>query len=124
MLISAAVKAVAVWYLTALPFNIIGAAWASNINFGLAAALNIFFLVRSGITFQVAALCKILLAAVAMALVSNLLHGYLVVYWGNTLATTVTIFAAGIVYLLALMASGTIGKNELSRIPVIGSRFK
>lgn len=124
MLISAAVKAVAVWYLTALPFNIIGAAWASNINFGLAAALNIFFLVRSGITFQVAALCKILLAAVAMALVSNLLHGYLVVYWGNTLATPVTIFAAGIVYLLALMASGTIGKNELSRIPVIGSRFK
>lgn len=43
MLISALVKAAAVWYLTALPCNIVGAAWASNINFGLAAALNIFF---------------------------------------------------------------------------------
>lgn len=43
MLLSALVKAAAVWYLTALPCNIVGAAWASNINFGLAAALNIFF---------------------------------------------------------------------------------
>lgn len=124
MLFSAVVKAAAVWYLTALPFNIIGAAWASNINFGLAAALNIFFLVRSGITFQVAALCKILLAAVVMAVVSNILHGYLLACFGNTLATIVTIFVAGLVYLLALIASGTIGRNDLSRIPVIGSRFK
>lgn len=58
MLFSALVKAAAVWYLTALPCNIVGAAWASNINFGLAAALNIFFLIRSGITFKVYALGK------------------------------------------------------------------
>lgn len=91
MLLSALVKAAAVWYLTALPCNIVGAAWASNINFGLAAALNIFFLIRSGITFKVYALGKILLAAVLMAAVSMLLYNYLIVYWGNTFATAVTI---------------------------------
>ena len=109
---------------TALPCNIVGAAWASNINFGLAAALNIFFLIRSGITFKVYALGKILLAAVLMAAVSMLLYNYLIVYWGNTFATAVTIFAAGIVYLLTLIASGTIGRKELQKLPVIGSRFK
>lgn len=124
MLLSALVKAAAVWYLTALPCNIVGAAWASNINFGLAAALNIFFLIRSGITFKVYALGKILLAAVLMAAVSILLYNYLIVYWGNTFATAVTIFAAGIVYLLTLIASGTIGRKELQKLPVIGSRFK
>lgn len=124
MLFSALVKAAAVWYLTALPCNIVGAAWASNINFGLAAALNIFFLIRSGITFKVYALGKILLAAVLMAAVSMLLYNYLIVYWGNTFATAVTIFAAGIVYLLTLIASGTIGRKELQKLPVIGSRFK
>lgn len=124
MLLSAVVKAAAVWYLTALPWNIVGAAWASNINFGLAAALNIFFLIRSGITFKVYALGKILLAAVLMAAVSMLLYNYLTVYWGNTLATAVTIFAAGIVYLVTLIASGTIGRKELQKLPVIGSRFK
>lgn len=124
MLLSAAVKAAAVWYLTALPFNIIGAAWASNINFALAAALNIFFLVRSGLVFKVAELCKILLAALLMAVVSNILHNYLVGYWGNTLTTITAILAAGIVYVAALIISGTIGKKELSKLPLIGSRFK
>jgi len=90
----------------------------------LAAALNIFFLIRSGITFKVYALGKILLAAVLMAAVSMLLYNYLIVYWGNTFATAVTIFAAGIVYLLTLIASGTIGRKELQKLPVIGSRFK
>ena len=33
-------------------------------------------------------------------------------------------FAAGIVYLLTLIASGTIGRKELQKLPVIGSRFK
>ena len=97
---------------------------AQRVGQSLAAALNIFFLIRSGITFKVYALGKILLAAVLMAAVSMLLYNYLIVYWGNTFATAVTIFAAGIVYLLTLIASGTIGRKELQKLPVIGSRFK
>ncbi|MFQ9936082.1 MAG: hypothetical protein ACLRXQ_08875 [Phascolarctobacterium faecium] len=65
---------------------------------------------------------KILLAAVLMAAVV-LLYNYLIVYWGNTFATAVTIFAAGIVYLLTLIAR-TIGRKELQKLPVICSRFK
>lgn len=43
MLLSAVVKIGAVMFLTVTPLNIVGAAWASNINFGLAALLNIIF---------------------------------------------------------------------------------
>lgn len=124
MLFSAIVKAAAVWCLTVPPFNIMGAAWASNINFGLAAVLNIFFLVRSGITFKVAELGKILLAAVVMAAGSKVLYNYLTVLVGNTPATLAAIVAAGIIYLAALLGSGTIGKKELGKLPLIGSRFK
>ena len=41
MLLSAVVKIGAVMFLTVTPLNIVGAAWASNINFGLAALLNV-----------------------------------------------------------------------------------
>ena len=58
MLLSAVVKIGAVMFLTVTPLNIVGAAWASNINFGLAALLNIIFLLRSGITFNVKVLAK------------------------------------------------------------------
>lgn len=124
MLLSAVVKAAAAWYLTGLSWNIVGAAWASNINFGLAAALNLFFLMRSGITFKVTAICKILLSAILMAVISGYLQNYLLIYFNNTLATVITIFAAIIVYALVLVASGTIGKDDLSKIPLIGRRFK
>ncbi len=124
MLLGAAVKAVAVWYLTTLPFGIAGAAWASNINFALAAALNIFFLVRGGISFKLKPLGKILLASILMAVLSNIMHGYFTVYVGNTIATAITIFAGVIVYLLSLTAGGLVGKQELRRLPFIGSRFK
>ena len=58
MLLSAVVKIGAVMFLTVTPLNIVGAAWASNINFGLAALLNIIFLLRSGITFNVKVLAN------------------------------------------------------------------
>ena len=49
MLVSAGIKILALWVLVANPlYNILGAAWASNLNFAVAAGLNIIFLLIYG----------------------------------------------------------------------------
>ena len=76
MLLSAVLKIGAVMFLTVTPLNIVGAAWASNINFGLAALLNIVFLLRSGITFNVKVLAKLLAATLLMAAAAELIYTF------------------------------------------------
>ena len=124
MLLSAVVKIGAVMLLTVTPLNIVGAAWASNINFGLAATLNIFFLLRNGITFDVKVLGKLLAASLLMAGCASLVYGFANAAFGNTVATIATILAAIVVYAALLFALKAVSKDDLEKIPFIGSKIK
>ena len=120
MLLSAVVKFGAVLFLTVTPLNIVGAAWASNINFGLAALLNIIFLLRSGITFNVKVLAKLLAATLLMAAAAELIYTFVNGLFGNTIA----IFAAIAVYAVLLFVLKAVSKDDLEKIPFIGSKIK
>lgn len=124
MLISAVVKIGAVMLLTVTPLNIVGAAWASNINFGLAALLNIIFLLRHGITFDVKVLGKLAASALLMGAAASVVYAFINSACGNTAATIATIFIAIAVYAALLFAFKAVSKDDLEKIPFIGSKIK
>ena len=96
MLFGAVVKAVAAWQLTSVAaFHILGAAWASNLNFALVAAINIFFLYRNGIPFFMD----------KGSIVVTLLAGMVV---------------SVLVYGTAVMLLGCMTREEAAQLPVIG----
>lgn len=123
MVISAGVKVVMSWTLTAMPsLGIIGASWATIADFGVAAILNMFFVYRYvGFALDVRDTLKTSAAAGVMGIVClglyHLLFGHGI---GNTLATLTSIVIGGGVYAVLLLLLGSIGERELNRVPVVG----
>ena len=115
-----AAKVCAVWVLTNATYNISGAAWASNINFGLAALLNVYVLYRFDIKFTWQQIAKIILAAALMGVSAH--YGYEVlvqILKHRTLATVGAILVAAITYAALLPCLGAITKEELRHLPII-----
>lgn len=126
MVISAAVKVVLAWILTANPsYGIIGAAIATDIDFVLAVFLNILFLKKQiQIDFPLKDILRITLSAIIMGCVVQL--GYsklLIILNNNTLATLSSIVLAGISYFLMLFALGSISVQEIRALPVFGEKL-
>lgn len=125
MIISAVVKVILSWILTAVPsLGIIGASWATIADFGVAAVLNVFFVYRYvGFAIDVKDTLLTGAAAAAMGVVSlgmyNLLYGYGI---GNSVSTLLAICVGGGLYGVILILTGGIGESELLRIPKIGSQ--
>ena len=120
MVCGLAAKVCAVWFLTNAVYNIAGAAWASNINFGLAALLNIYVLYRFGIKFKWQEIAKVILAATLMGVAAH--FGYQVLVQAlahRTVATIGAIGLAAVVYAVLLPCLGAINKEELRHLPVI-----
>jgi stage V sporulation protein B len=123
MVISAGVKVVLSWTLTALPaWGIKGAAWASIADFGVAALLNMFFVYRYiGFAMDMRDTLKTAIAAAVMGLVTLGCYELLFAQGaGNSLATLVAIMIGGGVYAIVLLLVGSIGERELLKLPVIG----
>lgn len=123
MVISAVVKTVLSWLLTAIPaFGIMGAAWATNADFGVAAILNVYFVYRYvGFGIGIKDLLKIVAATAAMGVV--VLVTYDVVMsklMSNTIATLTSIMAGGGVYGIVLLLVGGVSVNDVARLPVAG----
>lgn len=123
MVISAVVKTVLSWVLTAMPaFGIMGAAWATNADFGVAALLNVYFVYRyAGFAIGVKDTVKIVAATAAMG------GAVLVVYdvmmlktLHNTLATLAAIVVGGGVYGVVLLLVGGVTAGDVERLPSIG----
>ena len=126
MFISAALKVFLVWQLTAIPsWNIIGAAWASNINFAIAAGLNIFFLARyTSFRFPVLPLIKITIAAGVMGIFAQLSYQYMLkMLYSNIVCAISAIVLAVIVYAGSLLLLGGFSENELVKIPFVGQKL-
>ena len=123
MLIGIAAKLVAVCQLTNAEYGIAGAAWATNINFGVTALLNIIALYKLSIRFSWLSIAKIIAAAAVMGAVAVEAHTLL----GGAspaLATIAAMLAAGISYIILLPLLGVLNRQELRQLPVVKRFFK
>lgn len=118
MLIGIVAKLAAVWQLTNAQYGVAGAAWATNINFGLTALLNIIVLYHFKIKFAWGSIIKIMAAALMMGVAAMEAHGLLAAS-GTVLATVGAMAAAAIVYAALLPALGVLNKQELRQLPVL-----
>ncbi len=135
MLYGGLVKTVLAWYLTAMPeLNIGGAAIASVVGIGVAAALNLIFVARStGWRARTAEIILLpMLAVTAMSLVVYATYAGFTHYGEpfltagrlNGLATLLAIFLGMLAYGLVLLLSGGLSREELLMVPVIGARLE
>lgn len=123
MVFSATVKVALVWILTAMPaYNIAGAAWATNVDFALAALLNIYFVKRyTGFAFSFWDTAKAVGAAACMGVAVWLLHGALVMKGTPlSLATLAAVLTGLVIYGVVLIAVGGLSGEEIAKIPVVG----
>lgn len=108
MLISVVIKAVALWHWTAVPaYNIVGAAWAADLNFSVAALLNIICLGYFGkCTLPGKDVVKIFLAGVFMVGVIVGIHSILSTGWtmNQSMRTLLTVGVGAGAYLICLGA--------------------
>ena len=125
MLFGGVVKAIAAWQLTSLAtFHILGAAWASNLNFALVAAINIFFLYRSGILFPFWDSLKILLASLCMGLAGRTAAMIFMDKSGVVVALVSGMAVSGLVYAAAVVLSGCMTREEAAQLPVFGKYLR
>lgn len=123
MLIGIAAKLVAVLQLTNAEYGIAGAAWATNINFGVTALLNIIALYKLSIRFSWLSIAKIIAAAAVMGVVAVEAH-VLLDGASPALATIAAMLAAGISYIILLPLLGVLNRQELRQMPVVKRFFK
>ncbi len=134
MLYGGLVKTGLAWFLTAVPsLNVGGAALASVIGIGVAAALNLYYVYRlTGWKGRIREL--VLFPGIAVLAMSVFVY---ISYYGiirlagplltagrlNAFATLASILIGIIVYSLILLFSGGLSKDELHMVPVIGQRL-
>ena len=119
MLCGIIAKLFAVCQLTNASLNIAGAAWATNINFGLTALLNILALRYYKISFHWYNIIKIIVAAALMGVVAWWSHGLLVAKIGMVLATISAMLIAALCYAALLCALRVLTKQELAQLPLV-----
>ena len=126
MAVSAAVKVFLSWNLTALPaWGILGAAWATNADFGVAALLNLFFLYKFiGYKMDVIHTIKLFLSAGVMgaAVYASYLSAFRVLH-SNTLSTLAAILVGALVYGIMMIAVRAIRPDDVRGIPHIGGKL-
>ena len=121
MLFGAVVKAAAVWQLTSVAvFHILGAAWASNLNFALVALINIFFLYRNGIPFPVRDSLKTLLASLCMGMAGKAVSVFFMAKGGIVAALLSGMAVSVLVYAVAVALLGCLTREEAVQLPLIG----
>ena len=126
MVVSAVVKFVLNWTLTAIPaLGIQGAAWATNADFGVAALLNLYFLHKYldyRMDWQHTA--RIFAAAIGMGVFTYFGYTSLVTaVHSNTLATLGAIIIGMIVYTVGLILAKGISSKDVAMLPKIGPKL-
>lgn len=125
MLCGIIAKVAAVWFLTDAANNIAGAAWATNINFALATALNILVLRRYRIYFPWLTIAKIVCAALLMGVAVYCLYPFLLgVLQFKALTAVFAIIIAAVLYAVLLLVLGITNKKELREMPLMRKFFK
>ena len=123
MIIAAVAKVILNWILTAQPaLGIMGSAWATVADIGIAAFINMYFLYKYiGYKMEMAQVLKTILAAGIMAVALSLSFDFITLQLAsNAIATFGAVFIGCVVYIGVLLLIGGIKEDDMQRIPVIG----
>jgi stage V sporulation protein B len=126
MAISAGVKIVMSWVLTAQPhLGIMGAAWATNVDFGVAAVLNMYFVQRYvRFDINIKDTVKAIVATLVMGAVVLLTYDAVMTNClNNTVATLVSIAVGAFTYGIVLLIAGGIETRDVEKVPKVGARL-
>lgn len=124
MVVSALVKIALAWTLTAIPsLGIKGAGWASIADFGVAAMLNMYFIVKYiGFCINIKDTLKIIASAAIMGI--TVLISYDIAMqatYHNSLSTLISITIGIAAYGLMLVVTGGVSARDIEKIPRLGN---
>ena len=123
MILAAAGKIFLNWTLTAIPaFGIMGAAWATAADVGIAAVINLYFVHKyTGYRMEWAQLFKTICAAGVMAVVIKFFYEFTMAQWHIEVVSTFgAVFVGVAVYIAAVAMFGAMRKEDMQSIPMIG----
>ncbi len=126
MILAAVAKVVLNWTLTAIPtLGILGAAFATAADMGVAAFINMFFIYKYvGCSMEWKHLFKACCASVIMAVAVKLFYDTTFAAWGiNAVSTFGATFVGCAVYIAAMLLIGGVGEEDMERVPIVGHTF-
>ena len=124
MILAAGAKVFLNWQLTAIPWlGIMGAAWATAADMGVAALINLYFIYRFiGYRIELLQLFKTICAAGIMGASVYGFYTWMLVWWGIAAISTFGAVLVGcIVYIAAMILLRGLIEDDLRRLPMIGS---
>lgn len=125
MVCGALVRICALWFLTSWPaFNILGAAWASNVNYLFVALINIYFLYREQVVFPWNCFGKTLLAAGLMGFLSFEIYSCSFTMTGIVAGLGFAVSIGALVYAAFILLLGVLTASELAKIPWLGKKLQ
>lgn len=123
MILAAAAKVFLNWHLTAMPmFGIMGAAWATAADMGVAAFINLYFIHKYiGYKIELGQLFKTICAAGVMAGAVKFFYELTMAEWHiEVISTFGAVFFGCAIYIAAIALFGGMLKEDMERIPMIG----
>ena len=123
MILAACAKVALNWTLTAIPaFGIMGAAWATAADMGVAAFINLYFIYKYiGYKIELSQLFKTICAAAVMAAVVKLFYDFTMAELHSAVFSTFgAVFVGCVVYVAAIALFGGLLKEDMERIPMVG----
>ena len=123
MILAAVAKVVLNWELTALPWlGIMGAAWATAADMGVAAIINLIFIYKFiGYRMEIPQLLKTIAAAAVMAAAVYFCYDWTMAWWHiGVLSTFGSVFFGCAVYIAVMLLIGGLLEDDLQRMPMIG----
>lgn len=123
MILAAVAKVVLNWELTAVPWlGIMGAAWATAADMGVAAFINLFFIYKFiGYRMEIPQLLKTLFSSIIMAGAVYFFYEWTFAWWAlGVISTFGAVFFGCFVYIAAMLLTGGLVEADLVRIPMIG----
>lgn len=123
MVLAAIAKVILNWTLVAMPeFGIMGAAWATAADMGVAAFINLYFIYRYiGYRIELGQLLKTIAAAGVMAICVKFFYDLTLAEWNLSIVSTFGAILFGcLIYLTSLALFRGILEEDMQRIPMIG----
>ena len=123
MILAAAAKVALNWTLTAIPsLGIMGAAWATAADMGVAAFINLYFIYHYiGYKMELGQLMKTIFSAAVMAVFVKVFYDFTLAEWNIEVISLFGAVIAGCgVYLATMAAIGGMLEEDMQRIPLVG----
>lgn len=123
MILAAAAKVILNWNLTAISWlGIMGSAWATAADMGVAAIINLVFIYKFiGYRMELGQLVKTIASSVVMAVAVKGFYDITMGWWAiGAISTFGAVFFGCFVYILVMVLIGGILEEDMAKIPMIG----